>query len=380
MKNIIFNKFLTDLIKLFLLCSLSISLIVWVIQAVNFLDFVSEDGHSFKIYFLYTLLNFPKIFSRILPFVFFISFFLILIKYENTNELIIYWLNGITKIKFINFILKISIIFVFLQLVLVSFIVPNFQDLARSYIRSSNIDFFPSLIKERKFVDTVSDLTIYVDKIEENGTLRNIFLEDDRGTGKSQIVFAKKGELIYEDQKKFLVLSDGNFINKDLNETTIFQFDVTDFNLSGYVTKSTTFPKIKEIKTITLIGCFVSIIKKTYDFSSNVLPCVKNESVKNLKNITQELLGRFFLPFYLPAFALISSILIVYSKNEKKYHFIKPASFFLGIVALMLSEISIRYSAINNFSSLLFILMPIFITITFYYYLKKKITFKVLSK
>ena len=41
---------------------------------------------------------------------------------------------------------------------------PNSQNLARDYIRSSNIDFFPNLIKEKKFIDTVSNLTIYVEK------------------------------------------------------------------------------------------------------------------------------------------------------------------------------------------------------------------------
>jgi len=51
MKKLIFKKFLKDLTGFLLLVSLSIGLIVWVIQAVNFLDFVSEDGHSFKVYF-----------------------------------------------------------------------------------------------------------------------------------------------------------------------------------------------------------------------------------------------------------------------------------------------------------------------------------------
>ena len=65
MKKLIFKKFTKDLTKFFLLTSISITLIVWVIQAVNFLDLITEDGHAFKIYFLYTLLSLPKIFSKI---------------------------------------------------------------------------------------------------------------------------------------------------------------------------------------------------------------------------------------------------------------------------------------------------------------------------
>ena len=73
MKKLIFKKFAKDVFQFFLLVSISISLIVWVIQAVNFLDIVTEDGHGFKVYFLYTLLSLPKIFSKILPFIYFIN-------------------------------------------------------------------------------------------------------------------------------------------------------------------------------------------------------------------------------------------------------------------------------------------------------------------
>ena len=81
MEKLVFRKFFIDTINFFLISSLSLSLIVWVIQAVNYLDFVSEDGHSFKVYFYYTLLNFPKIFSRLIVFMFFLSIFYTILKY-----------------------------------------------------------------------------------------------------------------------------------------------------------------------------------------------------------------------------------------------------------------------------------------------------------
>ena len=65
MKKLIFRRFIFDAFFAFVLLSFSLSLIVWVIQAVNYLDFVSEDGHGFRVYFLYTLMNFPKILSKL---------------------------------------------------------------------------------------------------------------------------------------------------------------------------------------------------------------------------------------------------------------------------------------------------------------------------
>ena len=142
MKKLIFKNLLKDITNFFLLSIISISLIVWVIQAVNYLDFVSEDGHSFRIYFLYTLLSLPKIIGRVLPFMFFLSLFYILLKYEENNELVIFWLNGIKKISFINVILRFSFFFFVIQIFFSSFLIPQTQDLARSFIRTSNIDSF----------------------------------------------------------------------------------------------------------------------------------------------------------------------------------------------------------------------------------------------
>ena len=56
------------------------SIIIWVLQAVNYLDFVIEDGHGFLVYFNYTLLSFPKIFSKIFPFAIIFGVFIHIIK------------------------------------------------------------------------------------------------------------------------------------------------------------------------------------------------------------------------------------------------------------------------------------------------------------
>ena len=99
MKKLLFRKFIKDNLKVFVIIIFSIGSIVWIIQSVNFLDFITEDGHSFKIYFYYSVLNFPKIIQRILPFVFFITLFYQLIHYEKKNQLLIFWIHGIKKIQ-----------------------------------------------------------------------------------------------------------------------------------------------------------------------------------------------------------------------------------------------------------------------------------------
>ena len=61
MKKIIFRKFLTDCSIFFLISIVSTSLIIWVFQAVNYLDIIIDDGRGYDVYLKFTLLNLPKI-------------------------------------------------------------------------------------------------------------------------------------------------------------------------------------------------------------------------------------------------------------------------------------------------------------------------------
>ena len=378
MKKLIFKKFLKDLTSFLLLVSLSIGLIVWVVQAVNFLDFVSEDGHSFKVYFFYTLLNLPKIFSRILPFIFFISLFYMIIKYENNNELIIFWTIGIKKIDFAKVMIGYSLLYILIQISLSAYLVPKSQDLARSFIRSSNVDFFPSLIKAGKFIDTVSGLTIFIENENNNGEFQNIFLKDDFGGSQSEIIYAKNGKIVNQNGVNYLILNNGKFLNNDNGIVTIFSFEKTEFNLSKYTTKTTVTPKIQELNTSLIIKCFLLIKKQENQFFEKFS---KNQNTnfgslrcdkQFLSNLKQEIFKRFYLPFYFPLITVIACLLITKSKDDYKFTQFKFILFNIGVAIIVLSEVSIRYSGLKPLYSYIFIFIPIILFISTYLYLFNK--------
>lgn len=164
MKNLIFKKLLYDINIFFFITTISIASIIWIIQAVNFLDIISEDGHGIKVYFLYTIFSLPKIISKILPFIYFITLIQIITQYEKANTLMIYWINGISKMKFSNIIISISFIYFLFQLFMSTLVVPYSLDKGRSFFRSSNINLFSAIIKEKQFVDVIENLTIFSDK------------------------------------------------------------------------------------------------------------------------------------------------------------------------------------------------------------------------
>jgi len=376
MKKLIFKKFAKDIFQFFLLVSLSISLIVWVIQAVNFLDIVTEDGHGFRVYFLYTLLSLPKIFSKILPFIYFVSIFYIILKYENNNELIIFWTIGIKKLDFVNILLIFSIFYIILQLLLTTFVVPKSLDKARSYIRSSNLDLYSSIIQEKKFIDAVKNLTIFIEEKKDNGELKNIFLKEKIKENEYQIIFAKKGMINEKKNKSSLLLFDGTIINNANDKTNSFQFSETEMNLSKFSTHTTTHPKIQEITTYDLLACIIKLNNFSSSFIIDKFKTKKlliNCQINNIKISFQETFKRIILPFYLPVLTLIASLIIIKSKDDYEFFKYKLVLFVFGVMTIIISEISMRYSSSNILENIYLVSLPILLFFFIYIYFKIKL-------
>ena len=365
MKKIIFRKLLQDCLIFFFLALFGISTIIWVFQAVNFLDIMIEDGRNYNVYLNYTLLNFPKIVSRILPFALFFSFSYTLIKYEASNELIIFWNHGVNKISIINFFFWISILIMLIQILLLTTVVPKSQELARSKLRTSNVDYFEGLIKPKKFNDTIKGLTIYAENKNTNGEFKNIYIKKNNYQKGFQITFAKKGVFELKSNKKILVLYDGQTLNQNGNNVTNFDFSKSDFGITNMESHLITHPKIQEQSSISLINCLQFILKKK---QTNIINCQKNK----IRDVYKELFKRLVNPFYLPVLILISLLLILTSKENLKYNKNKFLVLFAGFVIIILSESSLGYITNNLIRNISILVIPIiFILITYLIFVYK---------
>ena len=318
MDKLIFRKFSLDIVNFFLISSFSITFIVWIVQAVNFLDLVSDDGHSLNVYFYYVSLNLPKIFSKTIIFVFFISIFYVINKYNNANELIVFWNNGIKKIHFINFIFKFSILFLILQLVLNLFIVPKSQSIARTFIKESNIDFLPKLISEKKFINVVKNLTIFVEEYNQDGVLKKIYINEKIDKNKSKIIVAEKGKIIKRENQFFLRLYNGGITNLNKDNTLSLNFSETDYDLSVFSTKTVTYPKMQELKSLFILNCIKKFFFKSYSEQKIMIRKSEDQKCQNrkLKSISEELYKRLILPFYTLIISLIAASLIIEPKTK----------------------------------------------------------------
>jgi len=364
MKKILFRKLLFDCLVFFTITLFSSGIIIWVFQAVNFLDIIVEDGRNYLVYLNFSLLNFPKVISKLVPFILFFSFLYVIAKYELKNELIIFWNFGINKIELINFFVKFSFIVMLFQIFLTSAIVPKSQDLARSFLRSSSINYLENFIKPRIFNDAVKGLTIYSNSKDEFGNLKEIYLK--KGSGENfQITFAKEGRFKQIGKNQFLELNFGETISVINDRITNFKFKKTDFNLSNFEDNTTTYKKTQEVATIDLIKCYHNLMNfSTLKIDKNF--DVENCRIDNVDNIIKELYKRIIIPLYIPVLILVSLLLIFKSKENINYPRYRILIFLIGFTTIILSEMTIRLINADLTKNIKFFVVPIILIISLY--------------
>ena len=356
MKKTIYKYFFHEFIIYFTITLFALAAVVWTIQAVNYLDLITEDGHAFSIYFNYSFLTLSKVLTKLIPFCFLLAIVLTILKLEKDNELIALWTSGLNKIHIVNLILRISILIMFLQLLLTSIFNPMLLNLSRTLLKNSELQFIPSLLKEKQFNDTVDGLTIFVDTKDENQIYKNIFILDEGsilssiGTTSSSTIFAKSGHM--SKNEKNLILYDGNIQKlNEKDEVNIVKFEKTTLNLAGISTKSISEPKMQETPTIQILLCLQN--KNTSDMYN----CGTGK--RSQMDTKIEINKRFGMPVYIPLISLICCFLLASRKDKKMFYLNKYIYFFIGFLILALAEIIVRYSGISWNHTFIYYLIPL---------------------
>ena len=373
MNKLIFRKLYFDVLNFFILSSLAITSIVWVIQGVNLLDIVTEQGHSFKIYFIYSVLSIPKIFSKLIIFTYFLSLIVVINRYIENNEILVFWINGIKKITFINFICKISLIFVLIQLIFNLLLVPYTQYISQAYLKNSSVDFFPKLIQERKFSRVSDKLNIFVEEFNDNGILKGIYIKEKLKNQGNKIIVARNGELKQTEKGYNFQLYNGKIVNIDKSGNFNLNFKETTYQLTEIDFKTRKKIKLGEAESIFLVKCLTKYIS---DRKNSISRCGEYNSFL-IKDIYEEIYKRIINPVYIIILSLISSLVVLKSKIIKLEKFYKFLIFILGFSTIIISRLS--YKLLNGRIELeiMSLFLPFMLILFFYVYILVKSNFKV---
>lgn len=364
LQNKIYLNFIKEISKTFIVILFGLSLIALTVRAVNFLDLIVDSGYSVGIYFKYSLLNLFGLMPKFIPLSFLLTLTIFILKHLRDSEFIILWTSGVKKIQVVNLLFLISIFVLIFYLILSTFLTPLALNKSRKLLSSDQISSILPTIRTQQFSDSFTGFTFLVEK-KINNELKNIFLHDKSNnlrnltsnTSENQTtsILAKNGVV----EKKKLFLFKGQIISskKDKSKNEIIKFDQLIIDLSNLSTGTIKLPKLQETSTIELLKCF------TTNNSENDF-CKRGE-----KEIIPNLNRRIILPFYIPITALICSFLLI---RSNKQYFNKVSIFIYGFILLLFTELIIKYTGINYYAKILFIITPFVLLVSFYLFLKTK--------
>ena len=258
---------------------------------------------------------------------------------------------------------------------MVALVVPKTQNISRDLIKNSNVNFFESFIKPKKFNDNIKGLTIFADEKKSNGELKNIYLKKETGNANFQITYAKSGYFRSGNNLQILVLKNGQTINKVNDDITTFSFTQSTLNMSSQDSGIIKVDKIQETSTFNIIEClsrFINIQKN----KNKSKKFIQNCTIENLDNIYKELYKRFLIPLYIPTLILISLMLIIYSKENINYTKYRLFIFLIGLVIIIFSETTQKLIKDDLNYNLKIYIIPIIIFMLFYFSVSSKLKFK----
>ena len=361
LQNKIYQNFSIEILKTFLIILFALSLIALTVRAVSFLDLIVENGYPVFTYFQYSILNLFGISLKFIPLSFLLALTIFTSKHMQDNEFIILWTSGVKKIHIVNIFFLISLVILIIYLTLSTFLTPLALNKSRQLLNNDNFNSFLPTVKTQQFSDSFKGFTFFVEKKIDN-QLQNIFLHDKGNnlsslssnieSGNETVILAENG--VVNNKKMFLF--NGQIISSKKNlDSEIIKFEQLNIDLSDLSTTTIKKTKIQETSTLKLFSCLLNE-------SQDTTYC--NKDFK--KEILSTLSRRIVVPFYIPILALFCAFLMI---KSKKIYFHKIAIFSYSFIILIFTEIAVRYTSINNYVLMIFILVPFAILLITYFFL-----------
>lgn len=150
-------------------------------QSLDQLEIIVERGQSVWVMVKLTLLAVPQLLAVILPIGLFVGALIALTRLQREQELTAIFASGVTRWSAIRPAIKLAIIGALVTLLFTSVIQPWSQRQARAEAFAVRTDLAALLVEEGRFVQGPEGLTVYVQQIEQNGLLKNIFIYQPDG-------------------------------------------------------------------------------------------------------------------------------------------------------------------------------------------------------
>ncbi len=179
-----------------LLITASLTSIIWLIQALRFIDFIVNRGLSIGDFIYITSLLFPSLLMLLVPIALFIAVLFTYNKLTTDSELVVLKAAGLSRWQLAIPAIWVGVVATafcyFLSLYLLPVSNRQFNDM-RTFLRDN---YTSVLLQEEVFNHPVTGLTVFVRKRDSEGNLEGILVHDARFSENPVTMMAEEGQLV----------------------------------------------------------------------------------------------------------------------------------------------------------------------------------------
>jgi len=217
-----------------LLITFSLTSIVWLTQALRFIDFIVNQGVSIAVFVKLTGLLLPSLVLMILPPSLFCSVLFVYNKLKVDSELVVLHAIGLSKWRLalpaVQVAAGVTLLCYFIALYLLPVSYREFREM-QSFLRNNYVSI---LLQEGVFSNPVDGLTVFTRERDKDGTMRGILVQDNRQREVPITMMAEAGRLVQTPQGPRFLLTNGNRQEMRRGMLSFLDFESYTLDISLY--------------------------------------------------------------------------------------------------------------------------------------------------
>lgn len=179
-----------------LLITASLTSIIWLTQALRYVDFIVNRGLSIGDFIYITSLLFPGLLSMLVPVALFLAVIFTYSKLQADSELVVFRGAGLSRWQLAAPAVLVSLLMTAFCYLLTLYLQPlamrQFRDM-HAFLRDN---YSSILLQEEVFNTPLEGLTVFVRQRDNNSNLRGILVHDNRDEIHPVTMMAEQGKLI----------------------------------------------------------------------------------------------------------------------------------------------------------------------------------------
>jgi len=217
-----------------LLITFSLTSIVWLTQALRFIDFIVNQGVSIAIFLQLTILLVPSLLFMILPTALFCSVLFVYNKLKVDSELVVMRAAGLSNWKLARPAMLVALIVMLVTYSIAFWLQPmsykTFKE-TQSFLRNNYASIF---LQDGVFTNPVEGLMVFIRERDKNDILHGILVHDNRQPSQSITMMAEEGKLVQTPEGPRFLLMNGNRQEMRGGKLSFLNFESYTLDMSLY--------------------------------------------------------------------------------------------------------------------------------------------------